>query len=203
MSFTPEVLSYEDIRREAESFLDEYGGNNEIPVGIEQIVEFDFDMEVIPVDGLCDDLRVDAFLSNDLTAIFVDQHIMQFVEVRYRFSLAHELGHYWLHDGLYQSTEVQSVKDFRRVQESLGDNYKWFEFQANSFAGLVLVPSPSLKARFTRRVAEAREGGVSESALLKHPLRQRLIEGMARDFNVSEQTMGIRLEKDALLPPLV
>jgi hypothetical protein len=34
-------------------------------------------------------------------------------------------------------------------------------------------------------------------------LRQRLIEGLAGEFEVSEQTMTIRLEKDGLLPPLV
>ncbi len=203
MAFAPKFLSYDDLRPEADEFLSEYGGEDEIPVEIEQVVEFDFDMEIIPLEGLRDAIKVDAFLTNDLTVIYVDQYAMQFIEVRYRFSLAHELGHYWLHDELYQTTEIKSVKDFQRVQESLGKGYKWFEHQANWFAGLVLVPSASLKARFTRRVEQAKQQGLSESALLKFPFRQHLIDGMARDFNVSELTMSIRLEKDELLPPLV
>jgi hypothetical protein len=30
-----------------------------------------------------------------------------------------------------------------------------------------------------------------------------MVEGLAGEFDVSEQTMAIRLEKDGLLPPLV
>ncbi|MEX2532075.1 MAG: ImmA/IrrE family metallo-endopeptidase [Gemmatimonadota bacterium] len=196
-------MSYDQIRQEASEFLAQYHEEGSIPTPIEEIVEFDFEMATIPIEGLSDHLGVDAFLSNDLTAVFVDQYVMEFVEVRYRFSLAHELGHHWLHDELYQSAKIASVRDFKEVQEAIGDNYRWFEFHANSFAGLVLVPPETLKARFTRRVEDAKAGGVPSASIPKHPVRQAFIEGLAREFNVSEQAMTIRLEKDGLLPPLV
>lgn len=170
---------------------------------MEGIVEWDFDMAIIPIPGLKDRLRVDAFLASDLTAIFVDDYVLQFVPNRYRFSLAHELAHYYLHDELYQSVEVRNVSDWSEVQRQIGEeDYSWFEYQANAFAGLVLVPPARLKARFTRRVGEAEEQGLDRSAIVRFPLRQRLIEGLASEFVVSEQTMTIRLEKDGLLPPL-
>jgi hypothetical protein len=201
--YDPPVLSYDDVRDHAVQFLDEFHKDLSIPTPIEEIVEFDFGMEVIPIPGLRDELGVDAFLSSDLTSISVDEDVMMHVEVRYRFSLAHELGHHWIHDALYQSVAIESVSDWRNVLEEIGDQYFFFEFQANSFAGLVLVPPAALKARFTRRLEEAKLKGLKHGDILRHPLRQRLIEGLAGEFEVSEQTMTIRLEKDGLLPPLV
>ena len=202
MSFSPKVLSYEDLRREAEGFLSDYHSSLEIPTPIEEIVEFDLGMDVVPIPGLKAEIGVDAFLASDLSAVYMDEYTLEFVPARYRFSLAHEAGHWWLHDGLYQESHIDSVAGWKKVYDELGADCKWFEFQANSFAGLVLVPPPSLKARFERVVGEAEAGGLNRSRLFEHPQRQRMIEGLARDFRVSEQTMEIRLEKDALIPSL-
>lgn len=202
MPFSPEVLSHEDLRREAEEFLSEYHPSLSIPTPIEEIVEFDLGIDVIPILGLRDEIRVEAFLASDLSAIYMDEYTLGFMPARYRFSLAHEVGHWWLHDELYEDTQIASVADWRRVCDEFGDDYRWFEFQANSFAGLVLVPPASLKARFERLVGEAEAGGVRRSRLFEHPQRQRLIEKLASEFQVSEQTMEIRLEKDALIPVL-
>ena len=81
-------------------------------------------------------LGVDAFLASDMSSVLIDEFVLQFVNVRYRFSLAHEIGHYWLHDDLYQAVAIGSVSDWKRVQADIGDEYQWFEFQANAFAGL-------------------------------------------------------------------
>jgi Zn-dependent peptidase ImmA (M78 family) len=202
MSFSPGVLSYDDIRREAEEFLDDFHSSLEIPTPIEEIVEFDLAMEVVPILGLKAEIRVDAFLASDLSAIYMDEETLELNPNRYRFSLAHETGHWWLHDELYQTTEVTSVKEWKEVLEVLGSNYRWFEFQANSFAGLILVPPASLKARFERLVGEAEKAGIGRNTLFDFPQRQLLIEKLARDFEVSEKTMEIRLEKDSLIPTL-
>lgn len=203
MPYEPPILSYDDVREHADEFLGEYHADRSIPIPIEEIVEFDFGMEIIPIPGLKDELGVDAFLSSDLGSISVDEYVLQFVRVRYRFSLAHEIGHHWLHDDLYQAVTIASVGDWRKLQDEIGDHYHWFEFQANSFAGLVLVPPVVLKARFTRRLEEAKAIGLDHGSLLRHPLRQRMVEGLAGEFDVSEQTIAIRLEKDGLLPPLI
>ena len=203
MAYDPPVLTYDDVSKHAEEFLDEFHKDRSIPTPIEEIVEFDFEMEVIPIPGLRDELGVDAFLASDLSSISVDEHVMMHVKVRYRFSLAHELGHHWIHDDLYQAVEINSVADGRKVLEEIEDQYFFFEYQANSFAGLILVPPEALKARFTRRLEEAKASGAKHGDILRHPLRQRFIEGLAGEFEVSEQTMTIRLEKDGLLPPLL
>lgn len=203
MPYETPFLSYDDLRDHTDEFLGKYHSDGSIPIPIEEIVEFDFGMEIIPIPGLKDELSVDAFLASDLGSISVDEYVLQFVRVRYRFSLAHEIGHYWLHDDLYQAVDISSVGDWRKVQAEIGGQYRWFESQANSFAGLVLVPPSILKARFTRRVEEAKAAGLDQGKLLKYPLRQRMVEGLAGEFDVSEQTMAIRLERDSLLPPLL
>jgi len=198
----PPDLSYDEVREYAEEFLDEYHSERSVSTPIEEIVEFDFEMEIIPIPGLKAEVGVDAFLASDLESISVDEDVMMHFKVRYRFSLAHELGHHWIHDDLHQSVNVRTVADWKAVQEEIGDHYFFFEYQANSFAGLTLVPPAALKARFTRRVEEAKAKGLRAADLLRHPLRQRLVEGLAGEFEVSDQTMTIRLEKDGLLPPL-
>jgi hypothetical protein len=202
LGFEPPVLSYDQLRECAEGFLADHHGNGSVPTPIEEIVEFDFGMELIPIPGLQAEVAVDAFLASDLESITVDEEVMMRFGARYRFSLAHELGHHWIHDDLYQSVNILTVADWKAVQEQIGDQYFFFEYQANSFAGLILVPPPSLRARFTRRVEEARERGIGASDLLRYPLRQRLVEGLAGEFEVSDLTLTIRLERDGLLPPL-
>jgi len=122
---------------------------------------------------------------------------------RYRFSLAHELAHYWLHEDLYRTNKIQSVADWRRIQDGLGKDYNWFEFQANSFAGLVLVPPANLKQEFRQAVHQANAAGVPADRLVRYPARQHLIRALAAKFAVNEQVMEIRLDKDGLLPPLI
>lgn len=82
MAFSPEVLSYDDLRRQAEQFLGEYHQSLAIPTPIEGIVEFDLSIEVVPIPGLKDEIRVDAFLASDLSTIYMDEYTLQFSSSR-------------------------------------------------------------------------------------------------------------------------
>jgi len=203
ISFERSRLSFQDITKEATEFLDTYHEEGTLPTPIEEIVEFDFEIELIPIEGIKDELSVDAFLTNDLTTIYIDAWVLQFVPTRLRFSLAHEIAHYWLHQVLYDSTRIASVADFRRAQEAIGPKeYRWLEWQANTFAGLILVPPHHLRFEFGHSVRRATAMGLTPTDLGRYPARQRLIERLAERFVVSEQTMDIRLERDGLLEPL-
>lgn len=200
--FSPAILSYLDVRSEAERFLTEYHGSRTIPIPIEEIVEFDLSMDVVPVDGLEETVSVAGYLSSNLEYIYVDKRTFEHSVERFRFTLAHEVGHYWLHDKFYQSFNINSIADFKAAQGSISENYKWFEFQANSFAGLVLVPTPELRECFKEFSERAREKGISLSDLVDHPNRQRLVRAVARQFQVSDPVAERRLEKDGLIPEL-
>ena len=203
MPFTPSFLTYEDLRDAADGLLAEYHPKGTIPVPIEEIVEFDLSMDVVPLEGLRAQLDVDAFLSNDLEWVYVDQYVLQHAPARYRFSLAHEVAHYWLHDQLYRECSIQSVADWAAVQHAIGEqDYRWFEWQANNFAGLVLVPGALLKARFQVVTEKLSAAGLAPKQLDRHPTRAFVISDLAKQFAVSEQTMEIRLERDGLLAAL-
>jgi len=45
-------FSYEQLREQADGFLDRYHHSRVIPVPIEEIVEFSMGLDVVPVPGL-------------------------------------------------------------------------------------------------------------------------------------------------------
>ena len=61
---TPPILSYRDLRRRAGDFLRTHHPAGTIPVPIEEIVEFRYRMDIIPVPGLQDAFEVDGFISS-------------------------------------------------------------------------------------------------------------------------------------------
>jgi uncharacterized protein DUF955 len=197
--FRPVVLSYKDLQRRAEEFLAEFHHERTLPVPIEEIVEFGFEIELIPLEGVLDDLEVDAFLTSDLTQIYVDAFVMQHRHRRLRFSLAHELGHHELHRPLYEGSKIASVRDWQQVQQSISEeDYAWFEFQANAFAGLVLVPSAELKTCCNTAISAARKGGLSEATLSSEAGKAYIARWLADQFEVSEQVIEKRMEKEGL-----
>ena len=82
------------------------------------------------------------------------------------------------------------------------EEYRRFEWQANSLAGLILVPGPPLKSAFQNVAATLAAAGVEPRQLDHYPTREYVIRDLAKQFAVSEQTMEIRLERDGLLAKL-
>lgn len=203
MIFRPKWLTYDQIREEAEAFLDEYYPDRSTPIPIESIVEFDLSMDVIPIPGLKADLGVDAFLTNNLEWIYCDEWVISFAPARFRFSLAHEIGHWWMHDELYKASEIKSVADFKRLLESIdADDYRLFESQANNFAGLILAPKAALRDTFREMRAKVIEAGVHPEHVEHHPTRGFVIKEIGKRFELSEPVIEIRLERDGLMPRL-
>jgi hypothetical protein len=71
----PPFLSYDDLRRRARDFLHTYHPSGTIPVPIEEIVEFEYEIDIIPVPGLHNAFEVDGFISSNLKAITVDAFV--------------------------------------------------------------------------------------------------------------------------------
>jgi len=127
----------------------------------------------------------------------VDAFVLRHRRRRYRFSLAHELAHHELHRPLYEQSRVTSVREWRAVQDSISEeDYAWFEFQANSFAGLVLVPPGELREQFETALKAARQAGLSDATLWSEAGKAHLARWLAGQFEVSDQVIERRLEKD-------
>lgn len=105
--------------------------------------------------------------ANDV-AFYINQNDAPF---RKRFTIAHELGHHFLHligDGEFVDTKVDL---FRDSESTPG---KTVEVQANQFAAALLMPADLVKEAYqeTRELSE-----------------------LARQFKVSEEAMAIRLAR--------
>lgn len=97
---------------------------------------------------------------------------------RQRFTIAHELGHYVLHEGkpliVDQSVMINKRDD---VSSQATDRE---EIQANQFAAELLMPKNLVSRELRRQVAAAGS-------------REELITALARTFDVSNDAMGWRL----------
>lgn len=70
--------------------------------------------------------------------IYIDSNLNK---ERYRFTLAHELGHYFLHYKLFNHSIASFWDSKNTIINPIGDDDKeWFERQANKFASYLLMP---------------------------------------------------------------
>lgn len=197
---TPPILSYRDLRRRAGDFLRTHHPAGTIPVPIEEIVEFRYRMDIIPVPGLQDAFEVDGFISSDLKAITVDASMQKHRPGRYRFTLAHELAHAVLHRRIFLANRFGRVEDWKRFQRDLDEADRgWLEYQAYAFAGLILVPTEPLLAEYQKALRVAGRVGLSLQSV-GEVARPYIANWLARRFDVSSQVVEKRLNKDDLWP---
>lgn len=193
MSFKAPVWRYEEIGAEAEKFLEEYHPEGSIPIPIDAIVEFQLGLNIIPIYNLYREVRVNGFLTSDLQNIYVDEQQLDQYEQKYRFTLAHEVGHLILHRDVYEQVQWKSLEDFRETYEAIqGQTMGWFETQGNWFAEQVLVPRAELINTAIAVVKENVEqlrplGKLAESAW------SYLANEIAKPFNVSPSVVIYRI----------
>lgn len=157
-------LSYDQLKAAAAETLLNSNYADRFPVAIEMIVERSFGMDVVPIRGLQNSFNIDAFISQDLAAISVDEFVLENRLNRYRFSLAHELGHRVLHREIFGAIKFKSITDWKsRITQFPEKEYSFLEYQANTFANCLLVPASQLDRRFEAAVERIRRGGVNPS----------------------------------------
>lgn len=125
---------------------------------IEDIVDVHIGLNVIPVDHLRSRHDVEGFLSMDRQSIYVDHALYTNAKLahRYRFTLAHEVGHWFLHEPLYAPATFENFEDWKQYLSGLSDQDQFFyENQAYCFAGLILVPTEHLETAIANAIGEA------------------------------------------------
>ena len=146
-------------------------------------------LQTVPVDPVVLANRLGILVNN---AKFSDDHLVGMIAkrggattllvnaddppFRKRFTIAHELGHHFLHlieDGEFVDGDADLFRQPPESGEELSEE-RWREIQANMFAAALLMPEDEVREAW---------------------LRLRSIGAMARLFNVSEQAMGIRLDQ--------
>lgn len=185
--------SYAQLKSEAENTLQSSQYCNHFSVAIELIVERDYDMDVVPIRGLQTAYNIDAFISRDATTISVDEFVLENRLNRYRFSLAHELGHRVLHGDILESMRFDSIQDWKLQVEQIPEReYGFLEYQANTFANCLLVPSAELETRFEQAISRIREAGLNP-AEYPDECMDAICTGLGREFEVSRDVIQHRL----------
>lgn len=215
-TFAVKWIRKDEISAVAERFLREYHQSLSIPVPIEEIVEFDLDMDIIPIEGLKQGFTsagfdIDAFLSSDLMSITVDRDLR---DNRYRFTLAHELAHKLLHAEIYQQYGFGNIEEWLLViagiqaspyQKKEREKAEW---QADELAGRILVPKTILAQEFDEEREETfRTYSEDHPEFTKYSdevdyldfIISVTVHSLAQKFVVSDRTMKIRLENDRLI----
>ena len=134
-------LTLKKIKQESISFLKSIERLNEVPLDVESIIERSLSLEIIPINGLYKTIKAECYLSSDRRSIVIDDeyYMNESFYKRLRFTLAHEIGHYVLHKEYYNGfADKNNFKDFHiRHRKKIPG----IEFQANMFAGFLLMPS--------------------------------------------------------------
>ena len=78
------------------------------------------------------------------------------------------------------------------------EDFRFLEWQANSLAGLILVPPNQLKDHFDMTVADARDCGLSDEVLFSEVGKPFVLDELSNVFEASSQVVEIRLDKDGL-----
>ncbi|MDR3615548.1 MAG: ImmA/IrrE family metallo-endopeptidase [Candidatus Obscuribacterales bacterium] len=200
------TLYAHDIRRIASEFCQKYNiDRTEIPVDVENIVEFDLKLELRPQKDVLKRTGVDALLLSNRKAIIVDhdRYMQDNLRNRLRFTIAHEIGHFILHEKVYEQVQFQSVEEWANFIQTISDeDYNFLEWHCHEFAGLLLVDGTLLKQKFEERVQQIRQklkGTEFEKlTVLPEPVIETLAGEIGKDFGVSSQPIMKRLQREKL-----
>lgn len=189
--------NYNYIRRIAQTFLKKYHPEDTYPIPIEEIVEFKLNIDIIPVHGLHKAFNIDGFLSSNLKSISIDKDVYHNRPGRYRFTLAHETGHFILHKDIYKQNQFNSIDEWKNFVNNFPEKeYTWFEWQAYQFAGLILVPLHHLQKQYKYHLQRIKKLKIHNEELIF----DTVVELLAKDFMVSGEVVHRRLEKENLSP---
>lgn len=116
---------------------------------------------------------------------------------RYRFTLAHEIGHVILHKDIYAKYRFSFIEGYIKFIEELSEeDLRWLEWQAYAFAGLVLVPSESLNNLTKLAVMNVKKKMSLEKSWV--PAWDHISEYLSKKYIVSPEVISRRLEYDKI-----
>lgn len=191
-------LPYQSIQNRVDNFVERYHPLITIPIPIEEIVDLQLGINIIPIPGLQDLLGVAGFISNDLKNISVDEYVQNHREGRYRFTLAHEVGHIFLHENLFLMANFSKSAEWKAFSQTISEaEYSKFEFQANEFAGRLLVPSDHLKKHVSQNIQYMESQGLSLQDNWDNAW-EYIAVGIGKEFVVSAQVVETRIAREKI-----
>jgi Zn-dependent peptidase ImmA (M78 family) len=237
MAIKVRFLSEDEIEKEAELLLAEYaetsGAELKLPVPVDEITTYHLALrlgfadlhEALRIPMLRDQPDILGAIWFETEAILIDHSLdpkkKPSMLGRYRFSVAHEIGHWLLHRA-YITKETKQASLFGGSSEPTvvcrsSEAKERIEWQADFFSSCLLMPRrrvhdewrehlgrtrPLLRSNLRPNVRVLRraqtmmyEHGRSETDAVDEALFEEVAKPIARCFGVSTAAMRIRLEK--------
>lgn len=202
--FKAPFIPKERIWQEADKLRAAHSAGRSLPVQVLDLAEFDLGLDLVPVDGLREQLDIDALLMGDLRSILLDKRSFMSprLEYRLRFSVAHEIGHLILHRDIYAGLQHASAKEWFDYISTIPDReYGWVEWQAYEFAGRLLVPPAPLREAFQTAIQTAQAAGYTDWLAADEAALDYIATRIAPKFGVSSEVIAKRLRVEKLWPP--
>ncbi|MFN7905108.1 MAG: ImmA/IrrE family metallo-endopeptidase [Pseudobdellovibrionaceae bacterium] len=142
-------LPPEEIEAKVKEYLQKFHPANTLPIPIEEIVDLQMGIHIVPTPDMMTVSGMDAVTSHDLKQINIDHDQFENKPNRVRFTLAHEVGHIVLHKEFIASLNFDNETEWKNFV--LNDLHRDpMEVQANIFAAFLLMPSDHLENEFTQ-----------------------------------------------------
>lgn len=187
-----------EIREEAAAFSEQFWPSGELPFPIEHILE-NHEIEIVPCPDLLTVAGVDAFTAPASGQVWIDEFVYCNRPTRTRFSLTHETAHIVLHPGILEAGAVNSVSGWMEFVEAIPPSeHDWLEWQANEFAGLVLVPQVALRDAVGESVDRAVSHGADLAGDMAPAIWDMIASEIAPRFGVSSAVIVRRMRRDRL-----
>lgn len=227
-------LKKEDIENETESVLEKYSSlvnkdylYNACPIPIEEIIEFlglriDYKTLDKGIIGafVFNKGKIKTFdyekveeISIDAKHIIINSYYVKKDDKRIKFTLGHELGHYYLQYPLFHIDENQlSIFDYgvdanglnlddaitfdRKIEykEIINQNGGFKEWQANYFSAAILIPKKSIEIKLNPLMQNYNR--INSKLLLdtySQNIKEKIVNKLSKIYDVSNQMMQVRL----------
>lgn len=181
-----------ELQRQAETLLRAaFPSGLIIPVEIENVA-YHLGLDINPIPGLSRTCHTHGALWRDAGGqywIVVDEHLMDFKENRYRFTVAEEIAHFVLHrDQIDQASDIRGAIG---LQRRLADRYRFFEANARRLAAEMLMPRDPLH----QDLGTAYEQVVKVAGFRNLPaVTRQVTDILRRRYAVSYDAMGYQLQ---------
>lgn len=178
---------------------------DQLPLDLISFVELELRMDLIPYDRLRDDFGADAAILADFSGFYIDGEIFDRIDVvrgaqlnRLRFSIAHELGHLFLHREQFEDAGISTTEHLLDwLNEHNGRKYE-LEKDANEFAGRLLVPVEILKECFEKMLPAMDAKYGRHGWLANAEIRSKTAELIAPRFGVHPIAIETRFDREGI-----
>lgn len=197
----------EEIWNEVEDFRQKYcDPTKPVPVPIIEIAEAKLKLDPNPILGLRELVDVVGYLTNDLTEIIIDQNIYEddrFLNLL-RFTYAHEIGHLILHPEIIKNSEFRTTDEWKKFRlEMPEDQIAKFEYQANEFAGRLMVPKNKLIETISVYIPKIRDYFQKSNDDNSDLICDYLGSLVCKTFMVSAEVIAHRIKREDIIKQIL